>query len=114
MMVPNAGTTYEILSHYRALTPVSFPVSQPSGVWMPVPREPTPPAPRDSGLDEANDSFLAFAASCTGMTCYLPTDHHTLGVLGLTCIVDLFYIRFQYESALDDLGEYMMHLLRIC
>lgn len=113
MMVSNAGTTYKILSHYRALTPVSFPVSQPSGVWMPVPREPTPPAPRDSGLDEANDSFLAFAASCTGIMCHLSTDH-TLGALGLTSIVNLFYIRFQYESALDDLGEYMMYLLLIC
>jgi len=53
---------------YRAPIPVSFPVSQPSGVCRPAPRDPTPPEPRESGFDDANDSFLAFAASCTALS----------------------------------------------
>ena len=85
-----------MLSHYRAPTPVSFPVSHPSGVWMLVPREPTPPAPSESGLDDVYESFLAFAASCTinGRHIRFSTNDG-VGILNaLTSIVDLLYISF--------------------
>jgi hypothetical protein len=34
---------------------------------MVAPRDPTPPVPRERGLEEEKESFLAFAASCTKM-----------------------------------------------
>jgi hypothetical protein len=47
---------------YRAPTPVSFPVSHPSGVCKPVLLGPTPPTPSASGLAAVKDCFLADAA----------------------------------------------------
>ena len=51
---------------YLEPTPANFPVSQLNGVTAFAPRGPKPlPTPSDNGLDDANESFLAFVAFCT-------------------------------------------------
>jgi len=52
-------------SLYRDPTPVSFPVNQPKGVFIFPLRDPSPPPPKDSGFDDANESFRARAAFWT-------------------------------------------------
>jgi hypothetical protein len=55
-------------------TPANLPVSQVSGVTAFAPRGPSPlPTPSDNGLDDKNESFLAFVAFWTEKEHYCVT-----------------------------------------
>lgn len=79
---------------------------------MLVPREPTTPAPSESGLDEAYESFLAFAASWTinGRHVRFPTSSKSGALGALASIVDFLYISLQDETTLDNLRQDVMYL----
>ena len=86
-----ANTTCPPVAPYLVPTPANLPVSQVRGATAFAPRGPSPlPTPSDSGLDDKNESFLAFVAVCTEeYYCVCKRDVQKK----LTCYGYLFNIR---------------------